>query len=83
MLLDFGGCFYPQKVADYLKEYVNAKAIGSDRRIFAISYMAGRQVSCKHSGEGGWESICGPTICVGTLRPTPLGQEFRLKLSAR
>jgi integrase len=31
-------------VADRLKEYINAKAIGSDRRIFPISYTAGRRV---------------------------------------
>jgi len=36
--------FIPQKVADRLKEYINAKAIGSDQRIFPISYTAGRGV---------------------------------------
>jgi integrase/recombinase XerD len=36
--------FIPQKVTDRLKEYINAKAIGSDRRIFPISYTATRRV---------------------------------------
>jgi integrase len=36
--------FIPQKLADRLKEYINAKEIGSDRRIFPISYTAARRV---------------------------------------
>jgi integrase/recombinase XerD len=36
--------FTPQKVADRLKEYINAKGIRSDQRIFPISYTAGRRV---------------------------------------
>ncbi len=30
----------PQKIAERLKEYINAKGIGSDQRIFRISYTA-------------------------------------------
>jgi integrase/recombinase XerD len=36
--------FIPQKVADRLKDYINAKGIGSDQRIFQISYTAARRV---------------------------------------
>jgi integrase/recombinase XerD len=36
--------FIPQKVADRLKEYITGKGIGSDRRIFPISYTAARRV---------------------------------------
>jgi integrase/recombinase XerD len=36
--------FIPQKVADRLKEYITGKGIGSDRRIFPISYAAARRV---------------------------------------
>jgi len=36
--------FIPQKVADRLKEYIHAKGIGSDQRIFPISYTAARRV---------------------------------------
>jgi len=36
--------FIPQKVADRLKEYIVSKGIGSDKRIFPISYTAGRRV---------------------------------------
>jgi integrase/recombinase XerD len=36
--------FIPQKVADRLREYINQKKIGLDRRIFPISYTAGRRV---------------------------------------
>ena len=36
--------FIPQKIADRLKEYINAKGIGSDQRIFRISYTAARRV---------------------------------------
>jgi integrase/recombinase XerD len=36
--------FIPQKVADRLKEYINAKGVKSDQRIFPISYTAGRRV---------------------------------------
>jgi integrase len=36
--------FIPQKVADRLKEYINAKGIGSAQRIFRISYTAARRV---------------------------------------
>jgi integrase/recombinase XerD len=36
--------FIPQKVADRLKEYINAKGVESDQRIFPISYTAGRRV---------------------------------------
>ena len=37
--------FIPQKIADRLKEYITSrKGIGSDQRIFPISYTAGREV---------------------------------------
>ena len=36
--------FIPQKVADRLREYINAKGIGADLRIFPLSYKAGRRV---------------------------------------
>ena len=36
--------FIPQKVADRLREYISSKGIGSDQRIFPISYTAGRRV---------------------------------------
>ena len=36
--------FIPQKIADRLKEYITRKGIGSDQRIFPISYTAGREV---------------------------------------
>jgi len=36
--------FNPQKVADRLREYITSRGIGSDRRIFPISYTAGRRV---------------------------------------
>jgi integrase/recombinase XerD len=36
--------FIPQKLADRLKEYIAQKQIGSDHRIFPISYTAGRRV---------------------------------------
>jgi integrase len=36
--------FIPQKVADCLKEYIQAKGIGSDQWIFPISYTAARRV---------------------------------------
>ena len=36
--------FIPQKIADRLKEYVTRKGIGSDQRIFPLSYTAGREV---------------------------------------
>ena len=36
--------FIPQKVADRLREYINAKGLRSDQRIFPISYTAGRKV---------------------------------------
>jgi integrase len=36
--------FIPQKVADRLKGYINTRGIGSDRRIFPISYTAARIV---------------------------------------
>jgi integrase/recombinase XerD len=36
--------FIPQKVADRVREYINKKGIGPDRRIFPISYTAGREV---------------------------------------
>jgi integrase len=36
--------FIPQKVADRLKEDINAKRIGADQRIFPISYTAARRV---------------------------------------
>lgn len=39
-----GIAFIPQKVADRLREYINTKKIGSDRRIFPISYTAARRV---------------------------------------
>jgi len=41
--------FIPQKVADRLREYITSKGIGSDNRIFPISYTAGRG--------GGWYSF--------------------------
>jgi integrase/recombinase XerD len=37
--------FIPQKVADCLKEYITGKGLGSDRRIFPISYAARRVVN--------------------------------------
>ena len=36
--------FIPQKVADRLREYIAAKSVGPDQRIFPISYTAGRRV---------------------------------------
>jgi len=36
--------FIPQKVADRLREYITSKGLGSDQRIFPISYTAGRRV---------------------------------------
>ena len=36
--------YIPQKVAERLREYINAKRIGSDQRVFPISYTAGRRV---------------------------------------
>jgi integrase/recombinase XerD len=36
--------FIPQKVADRLREYISSKGIGSDHRVFPISYTAGRRV---------------------------------------
>jgi integrase/recombinase XerD len=39
--------FIPQKVADRLKDYITSKEIGSDRRIFAISYTAARSLASK------------------------------------
>jgi integrase/recombinase XerD len=36
--------FIPQKIADRLREYITSKGIGSDKRIFPISYTAGRRV---------------------------------------
>jgi integrase/recombinase XerD len=36
--------FIPQKVADRLREYISAKKIEADQRIFPISYTAGRRV---------------------------------------
>jgi integrase len=36
--------FIPQKISDRLKEYITRKGIGSDQRIFLISYTAGREV---------------------------------------
>jgi integrase len=36
--------FIPQKIADRLKEYITRKGIGSNQRIFPISYTAGREV---------------------------------------
>jgi integrase len=36
--------FIPQKIADRLREYITWKGIGSDQRIFPISYTAGREV---------------------------------------
>jgi integrase/recombinase XerD len=36
--------FIPQKVADCLKEYIQAKGIGSDQWILPISYTAARRV---------------------------------------
>ena len=36
--------FIPQKIADRLREYISAKRIGADQRIFPISYTAGRRV---------------------------------------
>jgi integrase len=36
--------FIPQKVADRLTEYISAKRIGADQRIFPISYAAARRV---------------------------------------
>jgi len=36
--------FIPQKIADHLKEYITRKGIGPDRRIFPISYTAGREI---------------------------------------
>jgi integrase len=39
-----GIVFIPQKVADRLREYISSKGIGSDHRVFPISYTAGRKV---------------------------------------
>jgi integrase len=36
--------FIPQKVADRLKGYINARGIGPDHQIFPISYTAARRV---------------------------------------
>jgi integrase/recombinase XerD len=36
--------FIPQKIADRLEEYITGKGIGSDQRVFPISYTAGREV---------------------------------------
>jgi integrase/recombinase XerD len=36
--------FIPQKVADRLREYITAKRIQVDQRVFPISYTAGRRV---------------------------------------
>jgi integrase len=36
--------FIPQKVADRLKEYIKQKAIGSDERIFSLTYQGARVV---------------------------------------
>jgi integrase len=36
--------FIPQKVADRLKEYIKQKAIGSDERIFPLTYQGARVV---------------------------------------
>jgi len=36
--------FIPQKVADRLREYITAKGIGADQRVFPISYTAGRRI---------------------------------------
>lgn len=36
--------FIPQKVADRLREYIAAKRIESDQRVFPISYTSGRRV---------------------------------------
>ncbi|MGZ3745005.1 MAG: tyrosine-type recombinase/integrase [Pseudobdellovibrionaceae bacterium] len=36
--------FIPQKVADRLREYIASKGLGSDHRIFPISYTAARRV---------------------------------------
>jgi integrase len=48
--------FIPQKVVDRLREYINAKRIGADQRIFPISYTA-RQKGCEQGREGGWNSF--------------------------
>jgi integrase len=36
--------FIPQKVADRLKEYIKQKEIGSDERIFSLTYQGARVV---------------------------------------
>ncbi len=36
--------FISQKIADRLKEYITRKGIGSDQRIFPVSYTTGREV---------------------------------------
>jgi integrase len=36
--------FIPQKVADRLREYITAKRIEPDQRVFPISYTAGRRI---------------------------------------
>ena len=41
---DHEAVFIPQKVADRLREYIAAKSVGPDQRIFPISYTAGRRV---------------------------------------
>jgi integrase len=38
------GIVYQHEIADRLKEYITRKGIGSDQRIFPISYTAGREV---------------------------------------
>jgi integrase/recombinase XerD len=39
--------FIPQKITDRLKEYITGKGIGADKRIFPVSYTAGREVVIK------------------------------------
>lgn len=39
--------FVPQKIADRLKEYIEQKEIGSDERIFALTYQGARAVVVK------------------------------------
>ena len=39
--------FIPQKVAERLKEYIRDKGIGTDERIFPITYAAARMVVIK------------------------------------
>jgi hypothetical protein len=69
--------FIPQKVADHLKEYINAKGMESDQRIFPISYTAARRVVNKAGKVVYWErfeteqgTISSPTDLLS--EPAPL-----------